>query len=158
MALLTQVWLEKNTSWLPRQIFYYPDGTPKTGNEDGVRFDLPNYVLGTGDFEYQERGHADNLFALMPALRRSNRFPAALHNGYLNWAQAMWPGNGTVQNNWQQFSYARVGAAPPAPQVNTVGNSTLVRWYAGTLDAGTLDAGTLDTHRWRKLVQRQARR
>lgn len=128
MALLTQVWLEKNASWLPRQIFYYPDGSPKSGNEDGVQFDLPNYVLGTGNGEYQERGHADNLFALMPALRRSNRFPAALHNGYINWAQAMWPGNGTVQNNWQQFSYARVGAAPPAPLVNTVGNSTLVRW------------------------------
>ncbi len=120
MALLTQVWLEKNASWLPEQIFSYPDGSPKSGNEDGVQFDRPDYVLDTGNNEYQDRGHADNLYGMMPGLLSERTYPPALQNGYAAWAQTMWPGKGSdgiIRNNWLQFSYPRVGVAAAAPSL-----------------------------------------
>jgi hypothetical protein len=124
LALLTQVWLEKNASWLPEQIFNDPDGSPKTGNEDGVQFDRPDYVLGTGNPEYQERGHADHLNAMMPTLITNKTYPPALQNGYATWAQAMWSSNG-----WLKYTLPRVGNTPAAPIVTAAtGTNVNVIW------------------------------
>ena len=123
LAMLVQVWLEKSSTWLPEQIFSFPDGTPKSGNEDGVQFDLRTWVVGSGDNDYQNRSTGQKKFGELASAKALGSLPAALQNGYAQWAQVMWPGLdgvGNVQNNWMQFAYPRVGTAPSTP---TLANS-----------------------------------
>jgi fibronectin type 3 domain-containing protein len=117
MSLLTQVWLEKNATWLPEQIFRHPDGTEKNGDEDGVHFNDRFYVMNSGSQEAQDRSIPNGIFNGMPQVIAQRAYPDALQNGYALWAQTVWPGlvNGVPQNNWLQFTYPRVGSAPPAP-------------------------------------------
>ncbi len=117
LSLLLQVWLEKNNTWLPEQVFAYADGTPKTGNEDGVQFDLQTWVIDSGSNEYQARSIGQGAFGDMGRMKAANTLPPALMNGYAQWAQVVWPGlvNNVPQNNWLQFAYSRVGTAPAAP-------------------------------------------
>ena len=118
-SLLVQVWLEKNNTWLPEQIFTYPDGTEKSGDEDGVNFNDRFYVIGGGVGD-TNRSISHASFYELERLKTRNTLTAALLNGYAQWAQAIWPGldsNGSPRNDWMQFSVPRVGSAPSAPTV-----------------------------------------
>jgi cytochrome c553 len=125
LAVLAQVWLEKNASWLPIQMSRYAPydaaSATKSGNEDGGTFDRPEYVVGAApSYDYRVRSAAEATSELMQRLIQYKTFPAALQNGYAAWTQAVWPGidgNGVARNNWLQYSVQRVGAAPPPPSV-----------------------------------------
>ena len=117
LSLLVQVWLEKNNSWLPEQIFTYPDGTEKSGDEDGVNFNDRFYVVGGGVGD-PNRSIPHAKYTELGLMKSRGTLPPALQNGYAQWAQVIWPGldaNGTARNNWMQFVYPRVGTAPSAP-------------------------------------------
>ena len=120
LNLLVQVWLEKNNTWLPEQIFTHPDGTEKSGDEDGVHFETRFWVVGSGSGEDKDRSIAEGTFGGMTKIKAQNTMPPALLNGYAQWAQAVWPGldvNGNARNDWMQFTVPRVGSAPSAPSV-----------------------------------------
>lgn len=102
LTLLRQVYLEKNATWLPIQFAIdMATGQPKTGKEDGIIFDQPDYVVGNpASPEVEARSEAENIYNLMPKYMAKKTYPAALQNGYAAWAQAIWPGldaNGVVR-------------------------------------------------------------
>ena len=136
-TLFRQVWLEKNASWLPEQIAKYPDGTPKSGDEDGGIFNRPDYVVGSAQGnEAEERSFAEGTDRMMKLYILYKTYPAALQNGYAAWAQAVWPGTdaqGLPRNNWLRYSVARVGSAPATPSVASGATpaSVNVTWAQG---------------------------
>jgi hypothetical protein len=137
LTLAQQVVLEKNASWLPIQFSTNPDGSPKSGDEDGVRFYPPDYVV-TG-VNHEGRNQTEGTYTLLQQLKQLGTYPAAIQNGYAQWAQAVWPGvnaQGVARNNWLQFGVARVGNAPSAPAVapGTAAGAVNVMW---TRPAGT---------------------
>jgi hypothetical protein len=138
LATLTQVWLEKNASWLPIQMSRYTPydatGALKSGNEDGGTFDRPEYVVGEApSYDYRVRSTAEATDLLMQRLVQYQSFPAALQNGYAAWTQAVWPGldgSGVARNNWLRYAVPRVGSAPAAPTVaaGATARSVNVSW------------------------------
>ena len=124
LNLLVQVWLEKNNTWLPEQIFTYPDGREKSGDEDGVNFNDRFYVIGGGVGDVN-RSIPHGTFGLLEDIKVQNTLPPALLNGYAQWAQAVWPGldnNGNARNDWMQWSLPRVGSTPLAPTLAKAAN------------------------------------
>ena len=123
LNLLVQVWLEKNNTWLPEQIFAHPNGTAKSGDEDGVHFETRFWMIGSGSGEDKDRSIAEGTFNGIATMKAQNTLPPALMNGYAQWAQAVWPGldgSGNARNDWMQFTVPRVGSAPAAPSVMKV--------------------------------------
>jgi hypothetical protein len=121
-ALLRQIWLEKNASWLPIQITTdLETGVLKNREGNDPNFGSPSYVLGSNPAIYFVSA-AEKMNKMMKDYVAYGVYPPALQNGYAAWAQAIWPGRGAdglSRNNWLKYSVARVGEAPATPRVSS---------------------------------------